>query len=270
MRTLKLLFFSLIALAMLIPYTPANAQTENNENQQVYILGGSSTVTNYIFNPHKSDIENHSGQKIKIVTSSSGRGLLALHEKQADIAMISTDLTRLIETINQTGNNLNTTDFNAHFLDTINIMFVTHHQNPVKTLTKDQIKRLFLGQIKNWAELGYPELGPVKIVTEHPTGGMYNSLVQSVLNGEDITSERITMQNAPQVAIVVAQLPNSIGFLSNATPESQRLGVKSISAPDVSIEQKLFLVTSKDENRPEISDIITSTKAVLLNKKEEK
>lgn len=49
------------------------------------------------------------------------------------------------------------------------IAVFVHASNPVKALTKDQIKKIFTGKIANWKDVG-GKAGPITVVTELQTG----------------------------------------------------------------------------------------------------
>ena len=179
--------------------------------------------------------------------------------------MISSKLPTLLQKI-ESDTPQTPEDFRVFEVNVSQIEFIAHQDNPLESLTAQQVKDLFTGKIQDWSELGHPELGEIKIVTEHPTGGMFQTLMKEGLNGEDITQDRITMQNAPRVALVVSQLSNGFGFLSSATPDSQRKNIKVIPVEDLNIEQNMFLVTHADEAREPVLRLAQTISALAQDK----
>lgn len=221
------------------------------------ILGGSTTVTNFAIRGQERVIENKAGVYIEILPSSSGRGILALHQGKIDIGMISTELENIVEKYKNQGILIDADSLEVTPLNQTSILFITHQNNPITEITKEQAKNIFTGEITDWSELGF-NAASIRVVSEHPTGGIFRTLVNVLLDGQPIKEDRITMQNAPQVALVVSQLPHSFGFLSEAIPEEQRRGVKILETPGYNLRQSLYLVRKKDDKRDEVTNIINT------------
>ena len=50
------------------------------------------------------------------------------------------------------------------------LVFIVNEQNPVQSLTQDQLRQIYTGQITNWSELGGEDL-PIKAFQRDPTSG---------------------------------------------------------------------------------------------------
>jgi len=50
------------------------------------------------------------------------------------------------------------------------LVFIVNEQNPVQTVTQDQLRQVYTGQITNWKELGGEDL-PIKAFQRDPTSG---------------------------------------------------------------------------------------------------
>lgn len=211
------------------------------------IIQGSSTVVNYVFEGRADLYQKDSGVAFKVFPSSSGRGVLSLAHGEADIAMISSDLDLIVQRLNQMNStNLDINNFVVYPLAQARVLFVVHPDNPITTLTRDQVKALFTGQIADWADLGHPELGAVQVVSEHPTGAIYTLVLEQVTHHKPLAMDSIVLQNAPQVALVVSQVPGAFGMLSNATPDDQRHAVKVIKTSGFDVVQNLSFVMRRD------------------------
>ncbi len=252
--TAKNIFFLLFAICCTYFGVLVNAAQSQGDTKPV-VIRGSTTVTNFIIRENKDKVREDTGVNFDLFVTSSGRGLRALAQEEADIAMISSRLENVINKLNKEGLGLKNEDFVLHPLSVQKVNFIVHESSPIETLTGEQVKDIFIGNVKNWQELGH-DLGPIKIITEHSTGGIFRTVVKQLLNGQEITEDRITMQNAPQVALVVSQLPNAFGFLSAATPKEQYRTAKIIEVPDLNIEQSLYLVTRKGKTNAQIISLI--------------
>jgi len=107
---------------------------------------GSSTIGTGILNAGAvSAFEKKKGIKFKSVEiPGSGKGLKALIEGKVDIAGASRPLK----------SEEKKEKLSAATIGYDAIAVFVHKNNPVKTLTKSQLKGIFTGQIKNWKEVG--------------------------------------------------------------------------------------------------------------------
>ena len=250
-------FMMLCGIALNTFSHQAYAEQSNNK----IMINGSTTVYSFVFDQHLNDIQKDVGFEFNAFPSSSGRGVMALVDGTADIAMISSNFVPLVTKLNdKQETHINIDDYKTYDINTTKVLFTVHPDNPITTLSKQQIKQLFTGEINHWGALGFDHLGPVKVVTEHPTGGIYNTVLSQVTDGEDITDDKIIMQNGPQTAVVVSQLPGGFGMLSAATPKEQRLKVSVINTGDFEAIQYMNFVTKKNEDRKNVLHIINTIK----------
>ncbi len=84
---------------------------------------------------------------------------------------------------------------------------------PIDTLTLDQVRRLFLGQIASWDEVGGPDT-PVTVVVQAPEADASQVFQSQVMHGQRVTlAARLALSNASMVELV-AQTPGAIGYVS--------------------------------------------------------
>ncbi|MDH3326873.1 MAG: phosphate ABC transporter substrate-binding protein [Gammaproteobacteria bacterium] len=79
--------------------------------------------------------------RINVQTGGSSRGLADIRQGVSDIGMVSRKL--------KTEEN----DIQAHLLANDGISIIVHKDNPITSLTEEQIKSIYLGKIKNWKSL---------------------------------------------------------------------------------------------------------------------
>ena len=218
----------------------------DDNSERTFIIKGSSTVHNYIFHTNVDGLHQDCSSDFKVMSTNSSKGLADLANGVADIAMISTDLLPLVENLNASeGLNIDINDYSTHKVAVAKVLLITHPKNPIKSLSKEQAKGLFTGTIKNWEDIGVENIGVVNIVTEPPTGGVYNTILQQVTDNQPITEKRLTMQTAPQTSIIVSQVTGSFSMLSDATPKEHRLEIKVVDTPDFNISQNLYFIAKK-------------------------
>lgn len=250
--------YLLTAFTIIFPLLCHQALADHSAAPEIIKIHGSSTVHNFVFNKYLDEFQQGLGFTLNVVPSSSGRGMLALIEGKADMAMISSDLPSIIAKLAELqALKIKADDYKVYNISRTRVLFITHPDNPIKALSKDQINALFTGDIKDWSQLGLNDLGEVKVVTEHPTGGVYTTVLNKVTHGAPLTDNKIIMQNGPQTALVVSQIPGGFGMMSDATPDEQRRKVSVLNTPDFDTVQNLYFVINKDEHRDSIFKIIT-------------
>ncbi|MGB8170661.1 MAG: phosphate ABC transporter substrate-binding/OmpA family protein [Chthoniobacteraceae bacterium] len=84
--------------------------------------------------------------------------------------------------------------------------------NPLEKITVEQLRRVFLGEIKNWSELGGPNL-PIQLHARPERSGTYKHFADSVLHGRSIATTAQRHAENTMVAEKVGQDPAGIGFV---------------------------------------------------------
>jgi len=90
-------------------------------------------------------------------------------------------------------------------------VFITHRDNPVESLTIDQIQKIYSGKITNWREVGGRNLKIVAYQREQNSGSQ-TAMEEWVMKG-------ITMTNPPmaQLAMGMGMLINAVAGYENST-----------------------------------------------------
>jgi phosphate transport system substrate-binding protein len=206
---------------------------------------GATTVTYGLMKPKQAQIEKISGIKLSILPSSTSRGLTDLADGKADIAMLAEPLKTAAESLNKKqAGSIKVEELQDNQVGNAFVQFVVHPSNPLKALTKDQLAGLFSGRIKNWSEIGGPNQ-PVLLVGE-PTSSPHKMIAEALAISYAPTLR--VVQNTNQVAVIVAQAPSALGYISTAhdIPERDKLQVVT---SDVKLPLALYLAYRK--NAPE-------------------
>ena len=145
---------------------------------------------------------------IDIEQVGSGPGIQAAMDGTADIGMASRDLKE-----DETG-------IDAHTLCIDGIAVIVNKDNPVKNLTAQQIKDIYMGNITNWSEVG-GEDAPITVISRESTSGTRGAFEELVL-GTDEAGEQIVIddklcliQNSNgNIGQAVETTKDAIGYMS--------------------------------------------------------
>ncbi len=219
------------------------------------VLHGSTTVANNLMLLYEKKIEALSGVDIIVVANGSSRGIEGLENGQAAIGMVSAELPLILEKLEMRDR---AGDFQAHKVGEIRVAFTVHPNNPVRTLSGEQVREILLGHITNWSEVGGKSM-PIMVVTEYAGGGIRTTVEAELLDKKSITSKARQTPNATQINSIAARLPLSFAPLPQGSAERDENLV--IVKTDVEIMQPLILVT-KGETTPAMRKVIEAAAEV--------
>ncbi len=105
------------------------------------------------------------------------------------------------------------------------ICVVVNKNSPLAALTKDQVAKIFTGQIKDWSEIGGAP-GKISIYTRNTSSGTYKDWQSLAMGGRDYPSSSLKMAGNEQIAQEVAKNKNGIGYVGLAYVNAK--GVKAL------------------------------------------
>ncbi len=132
------------------------------------------------------------------------------------------------------------------------IAIVVHPTNTLKTLTGEQVMNIYLGNIKNWQEIGGPD-APITVVSREDGSGTREAFTELVMKKKDIIKTAIIQNSTGAVRTTVAGDKNSIGYvsLSSLNQEVKALDIDGIAANEANVKagtykiQRPFLYATK-------------------------
>ena len=134
------------------------------------------------------------------------------------------------------------------------IAIVVHPSNPVKALTTDQVMNIYLGNIKNWKEVGGPD-APITVVSREDGSGTRDAFTSLVMQKKDIIKTAIVQNSTGAVATTVAGDKNAIGYvsLSSLNPKIKALDIDGVAATEANVKngtyklQRPFIYVTKGD-----------------------
>ena len=203
---------------------------------------GATTVTFGLMKPYKDAIEKKAGVALSILPSSTTRGLSDLAQGRADIAMLAEPLETAAESVNrkQPGT-VKLEELIGRHVGNAFVQFIVHPSNPVQKLSKAQLASLFSGKVKNWIEVGGPDR-PVLLIGE-PTSSPHKLIAEAL--AIDYAADIRAVQNTNQTAVVVAQAPGALSYISTAHDLPERSRLKVVDS-EVKLPLALYLAFRKD------------------------
>jgi phosphate transport system substrate-binding protein len=186
--------------------------------------------------------------KITVTKNGSGNGAAALIDKRCDIAMMSRFM-KLEEFTAAVDKGVMPV---AHTIAMDGVCIIVHPSNPVTELSIQQIHDIYIGKIKNWKELGGPDM-PIVVVSRDTSSGTYETFEQFVMKKVKMDASVEYVSSNPQVHTRVQTTPGAIGYVGLGFLDAEVKGLKvngvmpskeTVSKGIYPISRPLFLFTN--------------------------
>jgi phosphate transport system substrate-binding protein len=197
-----------------------------SETARSVTITGSTSVTP--FAEHLAELyqKQHPGMLINIQGLGSSAGIRAAIDGVAEIGMSSRELK----------------PDEAEQLDQIVIArdalaLIVHPTNPISDLSGEQIKGIFSGAIRSWAEVGGPPQ-PIVLVSREAGSGTFGAFEDLVMKGTPITSAALRQGSNGAIRQIVGEDPNAIGYISLGIvdPTVKALSIDGVRAATSNVE----------------------------------
>ena len=153
----------------------------------------------------------NSGVKFEIAAEGSSTAFPALANGTADIGMSSRKAKpEEITAARAKGIKLNEIEA-CHDM----IVVIANKSNPLKNLTKDQVAKIFTGQVKDWSEVGGSP-GPISVYTRNTSSGTYKDWQKLAMKGRNYAPSSQKLAGNEQIAEEVSKNKNGIGYVGLA------------------------------------------------------
>lgn len=169
---------------------------------------GSDTMVILVQRWAEEFMKKNADTKIQVTGGGSGTGLSALINGTTDIASSSraikeAEQEKLRSRFNTTGNEV------AVAKD--GVAFYVNEKSPIQSLTADQLKKIYLGDITNWKEVGGPD-AKIIVFSRENSSGTYVFVKDHLLDGEDFAASAQTLPGTAAVVNAVGKEKFGIGY----------------------------------------------------------
>lgn len=167
------------------------------------VITGSSTIS-----PLMAELaerfEAHSGVQVDVQSGGSGRGISDVRQGLADLGMVS----RALKADEQ--------DLTGHLIARDGIALIVHRDNPLSSLSRQQVVAIYTGKLDSWADLGGAERA---ITVVHKADGRSTQelfLKHFGLDNDQIQADLVIGENQQGIKAVASDV-NAIGYVSIGT-----------------------------------------------------
>ncbi|WP_035656813.1 PstS family phosphate ABC transporter substrate-binding protein [Flavobacterium seoulense] len=185
-------------------------------------IKGSDTVLPLAQKEAEDLMKSDAGTSVTVVGGGTGVGITALIDGTTDIAMASRDL--------KTEEKLKFSEAKKE-IEQVVIAFdaltvIVNPANKISKLTREQLEKIFTGEIKNWKEVGGAD---EKIVaySRESSSGTYEFFKEEVMAKKNYATDVLSLPATGAIVQAVGQTKGAIGYIGLAyeTKEVKQLGV---------------------------------------------
>jgi len=256
----------------------SNPSATNNPNSSglsgKITINGSTSMEKLVTAFKKAYQAKYSGVTIEAQTTDSSTGITAAIKKTAMIVTSSRDLK---DTEKSQGIIATTVAYDG-------IAVIVNKENTVKDLTKEQIAKIYRGEIKNWKEVGGKDANIVVVSRESGSGT--KDAFQEIIDNKAmaVVGTAVVQGSTGAVLNTIKGNINAIGYssLGELTTDVIALKVNGIEATPATVKdnsyliKRPFLMVVKEENAltkefinwvvsPEGQQIVTDTKFIKID-----
>ena len=200
-RFISRMFVVLATLALVVASMPAHAA-------RPITVKGSDTMVILGQRWAEQFMNEHSGQVVMVTGGGSGTGIAALINGTTDVCQSSRPMKpdeklKLRDRYQTMGQEIPVAK------DGLSVYLA--ESNPVKQLTLEQVRAIYLGQVTNWKQVGGKDATIVLYGREN-SSGTYVFFKDNVLGGRDFSARVQTLPGTAAVVNAVAKDPNGIGY----------------------------------------------------------
>jgi phosphate transport system substrate-binding protein len=236
-------FASLLSIAFIAGLSAAD------ENK--IVIKGSTTVLPITMKAVEAYKKLRPQINISVEGSGSGNGIKSLLEGTTDIANSSREIKKEeIEKGAASGKKIKEITV-AHDM----LVPIVHPSNSVKNLTKDQLKAIYDGTIKNWKEVGGSD-EKIVVVSRETSSGTYEYWNEAIMKSGDVRKDSLVQASNGAVVNVIANNKKAIGYIGYGyvTKSIKVLQVNSIEATIANGKSKKYPISRElymyvDENK---------------------
>ncbi|GAB4283585.1 MAG: phosphate ABC transporter substrate-binding protein [Coriobacteriia bacterium] len=193
-----LVAFMLVTLAVPLAGCDDGASAGNE-----VVVTGSTTILPIAEISAEDFTEQNPGTKVLVSGVGSSAGIESVSKGTSDIGTASRDLKE--------------SELSLGLVDTPiaydAIAVIVNPANPVRSLTREQVRDIFAGQITNWAEVGGPDL-PVGVVNRDEASGTREAFKKIVMGDTGFDPTAVVLPGTGQVRMVVGQAAGAVGYIS--------------------------------------------------------
>jgi phosphate transport system substrate-binding protein len=195
---------------------------------------------------------------VSVTSGGTGVGIVDVAEGRSDIAMASREV-QLSERQRYETPSLKFMEFAIGFDAICLVVSPDVYDSGVTSLTKDEVKQIYAGDITNWEELGGPDM-EIFVIGRKPGSGTRDTFNEIILGSKEAESPGVTIDawDSSEVKTAIRGSDSAIGYMGYSYVRNGDVDVVALDGISPTIEniknetyplaRKLYFYTVGDPN----------------------
>ncbi|MFA6899176.1 MAG: PstS family phosphate ABC transporter substrate-binding protein [Desulfurivibrionaceae bacterium] len=198
---------------------------------QTLSIKGSDTMVHLVSSWTEEFMKAHNESDISVTGGGSGTGITALINGTTDICAASRGMKEKEQKL-AAENKIAPVEIPVA---RDGIVLIVHPENPVNSLTIDQLRLIYTGKTTNWKEVGGADT-PILLLSRESSSGTFVFFQEHVLNKEDFSASARLLPGTSALVQAVAADRGAIayvglGFAAEGKGKIKTLGVQASGQP---------------------------------------
>ncbi|MCL4305232.1 phosphate ABC transporter substrate-binding protein [bacterium] len=207
MFTFRRSFIVTTGLILLFAVVGCGKKSQDAASKTSIDIKGSDTMVNLMSAMAEGYMKTHPGKQVAVTGGGSGTGIAALLNGTTDICASSREmLSKEIDLAKQKG--LEPREF---VIGMDGLAVFVHPSNPADSLSIEQIKQIFQGQITDWAQVG-GKPGSIVVHSRESNSGTYVYFKEHVLGKGDFANSARLMTSTAALVQEISTNTGAIGY----------------------------------------------------------
>lgn len=224
-----------ICCSSCLSFKKDDGERSSNGQHKAIQIKGSDTMVNLTQAWAEEFMNEHPDAFIAVTGGGSGTGIAALLSGSCDVAQSSRTIKEK-EIKEAEAKNIHPQEFKVA-LDGLAV--VVHKDNPINSLTIDQLADIFMGKIRNWKDIGGQDL-EIVLLSREVNSGTHIYFKEKVLRkghekgSEEFFDGALLMPSSQAIADEISQNPNAVGYygMGYSSPTQKFLAIsKNAESP---------------------------------------
>lgn len=201
--------------------------SQQSASVQSLSIKGSDTMVHLVSSWTEEFMKAHADIDISVTGGGSGTGIAALINGTTDICAASRGMKEKEQKLAKENNAFPVEISVARD----GIVMIVHPENPVNSLTTDQLRLIYTGKVTNWKDVGGAD-APILLLSRESSSGTFVFFQEHVLDKEDFSASARLLPGTSALVQSVAADRGAIayvglGFAAEAQGTVKTLGVQA-------------------------------------------
>jgi phosphate transport system substrate-binding protein len=204
----RFLKYTLLITAVLLVALAGCSRKQKSPAEKTSIeIKGSDTMVNLMSNMAEQYMAAHQASSIAVTGGGSGTGIAALLNNTTDICAASRTL-RDKEISLARKKNIEPQEL---VVGMDGLAVTVNRNNPIDSLTLDQLRQIYIGEITNWSLVGGPD-AKITLLSRESNSGTHVYFKEHVLQKKDFAVRALLMPSTATIIQEIQSNENAIGY----------------------------------------------------------